>query len=226
MKFGLTINIAKTEVQVIGRETAKATISIGNSILEQVESFIYLGGVITEKASSEKDIKRRIGLAMGIMQKLNPIWKSKDISTITKLELYKVLVLSIATYSSEAWTIKKRDEQRLLVFKMACLRQILGVTRRDRIRNTSIRDTLDYQCTVMNKIRAKQLSYYGHVKRMPPSRYPKIVLEGRIPGNDLKEDPNALDGQHQSKLQCSGNPIRSRSRSDGKQQSRVAKHSG
>ncbi|XP_072016827.1 uncharacterized protein [Amphiura filiformis] len=74
MKFGLTINIAKTEVQVIGRETAKATISIGNSTLEQVESFIYLGGVITEKASNEKDIKRRIiGLAMGIMQKLNPI---------------------------------------------------------------------------------------------------------------------------------------------------------
>ncbi|XP_072017475.1 uncharacterized protein [Amphiura filiformis] len=173
MRFGLTINIAKTEVQVIGRETAKATISIGNSTLEQVESFIYLGGVITEKASSEKDIKRRIGLAMGIMQKLNPIWKSTEISTITKLELYKVLVLSIATYASEAWTIKKRDEQRLLVFEMACLRKILGVTRRDRIRNTSIRDTLDYQCTVMNKIRAKQLSYYGHVKRMPPSRYPK-----------------------------------------------------
>ncbi|XP_072041667.1 uncharacterized protein [Amphiura filiformis] len=126
---------------------------------------------------------------MGIMQKLNPIWKSKEISTITKLELYKVLVLSIGTYASEAWTIKKRDEQRLLVFEMACLRKILGVTRRDRIRNTSIRDTLDYQCTVMNKIRAKQLSYYGHVKRMPPSRYPKIVLEGTIPGKRPKGRP-------------------------------------
>lgn len=30
---------------------------------------------------------------------------------------------------SESWTLKKQDENRLLVFKMACLRKIMGITR-------------------------------------------------------------------------------------------------
>ena len=126
-KFGLTINISKTEVQVISRDKVQIDIKIDGKTLEQVENFIYLGGVISEVPSSESDIKRRVGLAMGSMQKLNPIWKSKDIRNSTKLELYKVLVLSIASYGAETWTLKKTDEQRLRVFEMACLRKILGV---------------------------------------------------------------------------------------------------
>ena len=133
-------------------------------------------------ATSSEDIKRRIGLAMGVLQKLSPIWSSNEVSTLTKLQLYRVLVLTIVSYGAEAWTLKKRDEQRLLVFEMACLRRIMGVSRRDKIRNATIRDTLDVQTTLVDRIRAKQLSYFGHVKRMPPSRYPKITLEGRIPG--------------------------------------------
>ena len=123
------------------------------------------------------------------MQKLNSIWKSSEISTQTKLELYRVLVLSIATYGSETWTLKKKDQQRLLVFEMTCLRKIRGVTRRDKIRNTAIRETLDFPISIISRIRAKQLAYYGHVKRMPPYRYPKMTLEGIIPGKRPREGP-------------------------------------
>ena len=71
-KYSLTINISKTQVQVISKESMKINIKIDVTELEQVDSFVYLGGVITEKSSSEGDIRRgRIGLAMGIMQKLN-----------------------------------------------------------------------------------------------------------------------------------------------------------
>ncbi|XP_072050141.1 uncharacterized protein [Amphiura filiformis] len=76
--------------------------------LKQVQTFTYLGGVITENSTSTEDIKRRIGLAMGSMRKLTTIWKSKEISINTKMELYQVLILSIATYGAEAWTLKKR----------------------------------------------------------------------------------------------------------------------
>ena len=160
-KFGLTINKGKTEVQMITKESKPMSVYIDEVQLKQVETFTYLGGVISENSTCTDDIKRRICLAMGGMQKLTSIWKSKEITTETKIELYRVLILSIATYGSESWILKKRDEHRLLVFEMSCLRRILGVSRFDKLRNSSIRETTKCQTSIVDKIKAKQLSYFG-----------------------------------------------------------------
>ena len=90
-KYGLTINISKTEVQVISKGNQPISIHIQGEPLTQVLTFTYLGGVIDKDSTSTNDIKRRIGLAMGGMQKLSSIWKSKEISTLTKTELYRFL---------------------------------------------------------------------------------------------------------------------------------------
>ena len=52
--------------------------------------------------------------------------------------LYNALILPIATYASETWTLKSEDTRKLTVFEMRCLRSILGTTIADRIRNTDI----------------------------------------------------------------------------------------
>ena len=77
----------------------------------------------------------------------------------------------------------------ILVFEMSCLRRILGVSRRDKLRNSSIRETTKCQTSIVDKIKAKQLSYFGHAIRMPNHRYPKITLEGRIPGQRPRGRP-------------------------------------
>ena len=62
--LGLKINIAKTEVQVIGKKENHIKININGTILKQVENFIYLGGTISQKGSCTEDIKSRIGKAL------------------------------------------------------------------------------------------------------------------------------------------------------------------
>ena len=157
-------------------------ITIDNTQLLQVEEFTYLGGKITQKGSCSEDIKLRIGKALGAVQRLQSIWSAKDIQTNTKIELYKVLVLSILLYGAETWTLKREDENRLLTFEMMCLRKIMGVTRRDRIRNTTIRKTLGVEFSILDRITRKRLHYFGHVQRMPPSRLPKMAFECLIQG--------------------------------------------
>jgi predicted DNA binding CopG/RHH family protein len=179
-QFGLKISITKTEVQVISKEPKNVNIKIAEHSLEQVKSFVYLGGAIYHNARCEQDVRRRIGLAHGAMQSLNTIWIAKDISPTTKVSLYQTLVLSIVLYSAETWTLKAKDLRRLNTFEMSCLRKILGVSRRDRLRNDFIRNSLGLNYTILDKIHQKRLTYFGHITRMDTTRYPKITLEGHV----------------------------------------------
>jgi hypothetical protein len=187
--FGLKINISKTQVQVISKQKQTLTISIDTQKLEQVPTFVYLGGTITEIGTCEEDVKNRISKAVGAVQRLHNIWQSNDIRKETKLQLYHTLILSILLYGSETWTLKKEDERRLLSFEMACLRKFLGITRLDKIRNQIIRDTLDHQKTVIDTISERRLKYFGHILRMGNERYPKITYEGRIHGKRPRGRP-------------------------------------
>ena len=72
------------------------SVFIDEEKMKQVETFTYLGGVSTENSPCTDDIKRNIGIAIRGMQKLTSIWKSKEITTETKIELYRMLILSIA----------------------------------------------------------------------------------------------------------------------------------
>ena len=170
-------------------------IRINNTPLKQVEDFIYLGGKISQKGSCT-DVKYRIGKALGAMQNLNDIWKSKDISTSKKIQLYKTLIPSLLMYGSETWTLKKEDENRLLVFEVTCLRKILGVSRLDKIRNKTIRKSLNLKENLIERISQKRLRYYGHIMRMNTQRMPYITLNGMVQGNRQQGRPvkRWLDG--------------------------------
>jgi len=93
--LGLKVSSAKTEVQCIGREKRQMKIMLGNTQLVQCEDFVYLGGVISQDLTSEKDVTRTMGLASGIVRNLNKIWMAEDISKSTKVVLYQTLVQSI-----------------------------------------------------------------------------------------------------------------------------------
>ena len=187
--FGLKINIAKTEVQAISKQKINLCITINGTQLKQVEDFIYLGGTISEGGSCTKDIQHRIGKALGAVQALHNIWRSNEITNPTKVELYKVLILSILLYGAETWTLKKVDANRLQTFEMMCLRKILGVTRMDKIKNTSIRQTLGIKNTITELVANKRLRYFGHVKRMSSTRNPNLVLGSHVHGHRPRGRP-------------------------------------
>ena len=112
----------------------------------------------------------------------NSIWRAKDISNQTKIALNRSLVLSIILYAAETWTLRKRDQDRLLSFEISCQRRILGISRRDRIRNNNIHQKLDLETTIMDRIHSRRPTYYGHVIRMWNNRLPLITLFGSTNG--------------------------------------------
>jgi len=57
-----------------------AAVCLNGTVLENVESFVYLGSEFTWNNHC-RDIQRRIQLAAGAYGDLQPIWKDKGLST-------------------------------------------------------------------------------------------------------------------------------------------------
>jgi hypothetical protein len=51
------------------------------------------------------------------------------------------------------------------------------ISRRDKIRNESIRQQIGLEETIIKEIEQNQLTWYGHVQRMAERRLPKIALK-------------------------------------------------
>ena len=92
---------------------------------------------------------------------------------------FECLIKPIAIYASESWTLRAEDNRDLLVFEMRCLRSILGVRRRDRLRNDDIRERLGIRNNILDTIKERRLRWFGHVLRRPP----ESILGGAYAGD-------------------------------------------
>ena len=59
------------------------------------------------------------------MTNLDSIWKSRDITLLTKVCLVKAMVFLVAMYGCESWTIKKAEHQRIDAFELWVLEKTL-----------------------------------------------------------------------------------------------------
>ena len=82
---------------------------IVGEIMETVTDFIFLGSEITTDGDSSPEIKRRLLLGRKVMTNLDSIFKSRDITLLTKVCLVKAMVFPVVRYGCESWTIKKAE---------------------------------------------------------------------------------------------------------------------
>jgi len=59
---------------------------------------------------------------------------------------------------------------------MDAVRRSSRISRKDRIRNVTIRQRIGLEETVIKEIEQNQLTWYGHVQRMAEERLPRIAL--------------------------------------------------
>jgi hypothetical protein len=67
--YGMEMNVEKTKVMSISRQTGAVHIMIDQKQLENVEYFSYVGGLITGDARRTSDVKSRIAMASAAVSK-------------------------------------------------------------------------------------------------------------------------------------------------------------
>ena len=105
-KFGLKLNIQKTKIMASGPITSW---EIDGETVETVSDFILGGSKITADDDGSHEIKRHLLLGRKVMTNLDSMFKSRDITLLTKVRLVKAMVFPVVMYGCENSTLKKAE---------------------------------------------------------------------------------------------------------------------
>ena len=86
--------------------------------VETVSDFILGGSKITADGDCSHEIKRRLVLGRKVITNLDSIFKSRDITSPTKVRVVKAMVFPVVMYGCECWTVKKAEHQRIDAFEV------------------------------------------------------------------------------------------------------------
>ena len=184
---GLAINTTKTKIMSVlplsPHQLHPVVLSPHSAPVEVVEEFQYLRSIMSSACTLDSEICSRISKASKSFTYLSRIlWYKRKIKLATKLRVLKAVVLPTLLYGSETWAPTVSQLQRLQSFVMRCLRIILRVSVRDKLRNVEIRARAGVM-TVESMIRRRL-----HLSRMDLSWVPRQLMvccpEGgkRMPG--------------------------------------------
>ena len=134
-KVDLKLNIQKTKITASGPITSW---EIDGETVQTVSDFIFGGSKITADVDCSHEIKRRLLLGRKVMINLYSIFKSRDITLLTKVRLAKAMVFPVVMYGCESWTVKKAEGRRIDAFELRCWRRLLRVPWTARRSNQSI----------------------------------------------------------------------------------------
>ena len=180
---GMKINTkkGKTEYVVVSRTPELYDIYMEHNKINQTENYCHLGVNVGTENLQETEIGNRISKYNANVVMMYPILKDKHVPKECKIIVYKSILKPILLYGSEIWSLTTKTESRLQAAEMRVLRLIKGVTRRDKIRNTQIRQELNV-LPLLEDIERNKLRWYGHVKRMGEEKKPRKYLEWRPQG--------------------------------------------
>ena len=163
---------------------------IDGETVETVSDFIFGGSKITADGDCSHEIKRRLLLGRKVMTNLDSIFKSRDITLLTKVRLVKTMVFPVVMYGCERWTVKKAERRRIDAFELWCWRRLLRLPWTTRRSNQSILKEISPEYSLEGLMLKLNLQSFGHLIRRTNSLEKTLIL-GKIEGRRRTEDEMA-----------------------------------
>ena len=185
-KWGMKVSRSKTEYMCCNGNS-EGELKIGEEAIPTVTEFKYLGSTVESAGGVDSEVNRRIQAGWNNWRKMSSILCDKKVPNRVKGKILKTVVQP-AMFSIGTVPLSKRQESKLEVVDMGMSRWMLGLSRKDRVRNEEIRKRLG--TTEMGKwCRQARLRRYGHVKRREDDYVGRRAMEMRMPGQRKRGRP-------------------------------------
>ena len=116
------------------------------------------------------------------MTNLDSVFKSRDITLLTKVRLVKAMIFPVIMYGCESWTVKKAEHRRIDAFELWYWRRLLRVPWTARISNQSILKEISPGCSLEGLVLKLKLQYFGHHLMQRADSQEKTLMLGGIGG--------------------------------------------
>ena len=78
---------------------------------KQCQTLFFGGSKVAADGDCSHEIKRCLLLGRKVMTNLDSIFKSRDITLLTKVSLVKAMVFPAVLYGCDSWTMKKAESR-------------------------------------------------------------------------------------------------------------------
>ena len=192
MQFADDIVICKetreTEYLCINGGNDKETVKMEDAKVPRVKEFKYLGSMVQESGSCEREIKKRVQAGWNGWRKVSGVICDRRLPARVKGKVYSSVVSPAMVYGLETVAVTKKQMKEMEVGEIKMLRFAMEVTKKDKIRNEYIRGTVKVERLGM-KMREGRLRWYGHVMRRDQEYVGRKMIEMELPGKRKRGRP-------------------------------------
>ena len=185
-RIGLKIHARKTKIMRFNTRVEER-VRLGEELLEDVDQFTYLGGIVSKKGGCDEDIRSRLGKARAQFNRMHRIWNSPIFSIKTKVRLFNTKLISVLSYGCDTWKMNEGDKRKLDSFQNNCLRKIMRIRWPRRISNVDL-----HQRTGVDKmsevIMRRRWAWIGHLQYNLST--PDLVYSGFLSNPAKNSGPN------------------------------------
>ena len=142
---------------------------------------IFLGSKITADGDCSHEIKRHLLFGRKVLNNLDSILKSRDITLPTKVRLVKAMAFPVVMYGCEIWSVKKAEHRRTYAFELWCWRRLFRVPWTAKRSKQSILKEISPGYSLEGLMLKLKLQYFGHLMQRDDS-LEKTLMLGKIEG--------------------------------------------
>ena len=159
---------------------------VGNDMLEAVDSFCYLGDMVSASGGCERAIITRIKCAWGKFRELMPLLTSRALSFRRRGHLFSTCVRRTLLHGAECWPTTIKDMDRLRRTDRAMIRWICNTRLKDRVPSVNLLRKLGLS-PIETLVAGTRLRWFGHVARS--SDWINRVTKLQVPGPQPRGRP-------------------------------------
>ena len=144
-----------------------------------MESFKYLGNILTNDGRCTCEIKCRLAMAKVALNKKRALFNS-TLDLELRKKLVKCYIWNIALYGAETWMFWYVDQKHLESFEMWCWRRMEKISWTYYVRNEEVLLGVKDQRNILHEISKWKANWFGHILRR--NCHLQRVIEGKTKG--------------------------------------------